>query len=290
MARAKGKKGAGDAVVVLGAPRHRVRHDGWTGEKQRGFVEALAKAGNVRDACRVVGMSNTSAYRLRRIDPAFRGAWDMALTRASTSLEAVAYVRAVDGIDEVVIRDGKEHSRKRRYSDGLLRLLLQASNPEKYGRTGGMTPVKAREAVDARVKEIEQRSYRAAWRALVAEYNFRAEPHYLRLHYTREIAVMHSRICSNARCRECHPERVREGWSDIYDADADHQPIEAPARWIQEEVYDAMREERLRAADEGREAEFEMPGPFQHRPCRADERWLPPAPHWEGSAAEDEEE
>ena len=140
----------------LRQPNHRVRHDGWIGERQRGFLDALARCGNVRDACRAVGLSNQAAYRLRRVDPAFGAAWDAALKRANTSLEAVAFARAVDGVEEPVIRDGEVVSARRRYSDSLLRLLLQASDPDKYGRMGPNPSVEAREEVEARLKESEE--------------------------------------------------------------------------------------------------------------------------------------
>ena len=42
------------------------RHDGWTPERQKAFVEALADCGSVRRAAAVVNMSNENAYVLRR--------------------------------------------------------------------------------------------------------------------------------------------------------------------------------------------------------------------------------
>ncbi len=41
------------------------RHDGWTPEKQRGFIDALAACGCVKAAAQHVGMTPKSAYRLR---------------------------------------------------------------------------------------------------------------------------------------------------------------------------------------------------------------------------------
>lgn len=49
----------------------RVRQDGWTVQRQFDFIEALAETGCVADACRRVGMSDTSARNLRmRLDSA----------------------------------------------------------------------------------------------------------------------------------------------------------------------------------------------------------------------------
>lgn len=42
------------------------RRDGWTAQRQRAFLEALAEGHSVEDACRIVGMTHQSAYALRR--------------------------------------------------------------------------------------------------------------------------------------------------------------------------------------------------------------------------------
>jgi hypothetical protein len=51
----------------------RARCDGWTGEKQRWFIEELADCGIVREAAARVGMTEQSAMRLRRRDACFAG-------------------------------------------------------------------------------------------------------------------------------------------------------------------------------------------------------------------------
>lgn len=59
----------------------RPRHDGWTAEKQIRFIEILAATKCVDEACRRVGMSDTSAYELRHrvCGLSFAKAWDLAL-------------------------------------------------------------------------------------------------------------------------------------------------------------------------------------------------------------------
>ena len=44
----------------------RARRDGWTPERQFGYVVALAEFGNARRAAQAVGMTEQSANRLRR--------------------------------------------------------------------------------------------------------------------------------------------------------------------------------------------------------------------------------
>ena len=103
----------------------RYRHDGWTPARQRDFLVALAESGCLTDACRTVGISTTSAYRARRRMADFAAAWDRALARMAPVLEHAAYVRAVEGWDEPIVHGGKVVAHKRRYSDALLRLLIQ---------------------------------------------------------------------------------------------------------------------------------------------------------------------
>jgi hypothetical protein len=103
----------------------RYRHDGWTAGAQRHFLQALGDTGCVRDACRAAGRSSTSAYRLRARSAEFAASWDRALEMAATVLEQVAFARAVIGVEEPVWHYGKLVGTRRRYSDALLRLLIQ---------------------------------------------------------------------------------------------------------------------------------------------------------------------
>ena len=106
-------------------PGLRVRHDGWTEEKTQRFLDVLSHTGCVRDACRVAGSSNTSAYRLRRIKPEFAAAWDDALSRAGEGLVALAYARAVHGRETIIYRNGEEYERRVQPDSALLTLLIK---------------------------------------------------------------------------------------------------------------------------------------------------------------------
>lgn len=103
---------------------YRKRRDGWTEIRTRIFLRALGETGCVRDACARAHISNQSAYRMRRRDAKFAAAWEKALDESVPTLEQAAWERAVEGWDEIVWKDGVEVSRKRRYSDALLKFLL----------------------------------------------------------------------------------------------------------------------------------------------------------------------
>jgi molybdenum-dependent DNA-binding transcriptional regulator ModE len=59
----------------------KARHDGWTPARQIRFIEVLAATKSITRACRLVGMSRESAYKLRDRPEArqFRRAWNAAL-------------------------------------------------------------------------------------------------------------------------------------------------------------------------------------------------------------------
>lgn len=104
----------------------RVRADGWTVERQRGFLEALADCGSVRAACARVGMSAQSAYALRRRSDAraFRQAWDAARAMAAHVLEEAAWDRAIHGTVRQHFYHGELVGETRVYSDRLLLALI----------------------------------------------------------------------------------------------------------------------------------------------------------------------
>ena len=118
----------------------RVRHDGWTEERTQRFFDSLAHTGCVRDAARVAGVSNTAAYRMKRRFPLFSDAWDKALSRAGEGLMAVAYKRAVEGKETIIIRGGREVERRITPSDAILGLLLKRGDMAGNGLIGGKSP------------------------------------------------------------------------------------------------------------------------------------------------------
>ncbi len=127
--------------------RRRPRLDGWTEEKQRRFIEALADTGLVSHAAKSVGMSRESANRLRRSPhgAAFSQAWDAARHHAGAALEDIAFERAIEGVEQNIYdENGAVVCTKRVYNDRLLTFLLCHLKPERYGRYA--QPMSATEA------------------------------------------------------------------------------------------------------------------------------------------------
>jgi hypothetical protein len=89
-------------------PLARVRHDGWTPERQRKFLIALAALGTVDAAAQAVGMSRISAYNLKKRDGAgsFACEWDRAVGFGRSMMFDYAMERAINGITTVRMRIG----------------------------------------------------------------------------------------------------------------------------------------------------------------------------------------
>lgn len=85
------------------------RHDGWTPERQRAFIAALADTGSVSRAAAMVNMSPEGAYYLRRQAGAesFRRAWEAALDFGVQRLKDLAFERAIEGELVPVMSFGK---------------------------------------------------------------------------------------------------------------------------------------------------------------------------------------
>ena len=138
-----------------------VRGDGFDPERKALFVVALRHGHSVLGACRMVGVSNRTAYNHRRDDPAFAEAWALARKLHSAPLELEAYRRAVEGEEEPVYAYGRRVGPRRRQSDSLLARLLERERPELYGRSAGARTqgkLKKRLArLAARVEALEAR-------------------------------------------------------------------------------------------------------------------------------------
>jgi hypothetical protein len=137
--------------------RRRPRYDGWTEEKQRRFIEALADTGLVSSAAKAVGMSRESANRLRRAPhgAAFARAWDAARQHAGAALEDIAFERAIEGVEQNVYNEyGEVIATKRLYNDRLLTFLLRHLKPERYASDALAVPALAA-SVDEALRAME---------------------------------------------------------------------------------------------------------------------------------------
>lgn len=108
----------------------RNRRGGWTAERQRAFIAALATGLKPGCAAAQLGLSRQSAYLLRDHPhgAGFAAAWDAAVTAARARKRALRepseYERAVEGLLHPVRYRGRVAAWDRRFSDSALRRLL----------------------------------------------------------------------------------------------------------------------------------------------------------------------
>ena len=157
---------AGPLPPFTPVPRQCKRHDGWTPERQRGFIEALATTGSVRRAARTVNMTPEGAYLLRRHadGESFRKAWEAALALGVQRLEDVAMERAIHGVEVPVYHFGEIVGTRRVYNDRLLMFLLRNRAPERFAADGA----KGMNAVDKQMLARLKKEWRAEWEAEAA--------------------------------------------------------------------------------------------------------------------------
>lgn len=128
-------------------PRITMRHDGWSPERQRAFIAALADTGVVSSAARYVNMSKWTAYALRRHPGAesFRRAWDAALDMGVQRLKDELYERAIEGQLKPVFVGGKLKGFQRVKNDRLLMFALRMSARDERGERVFASNVMARD-------------------------------------------------------------------------------------------------------------------------------------------------
>ena len=113
----------------------RPRRDGWTPERQRRFIAALAECRCVHRAVKAVGLSRESAYCLRRKSGAesFAAAWDaiLAARPVAPANLSLLWHRAFYGTLKPIVRQGQVvaylHAPDNRALMSLLRRMEQAA-------------------------------------------------------------------------------------------------------------------------------------------------------------------
>ena len=87
----------------------KARHDGWTPERQRGFIDRLVVTGSVARSARAVGKTPQSARNLRKRKGAasFARAWDRALESGRSYQIDVGLERSIMGERIPMFRNGR---------------------------------------------------------------------------------------------------------------------------------------------------------------------------------------
>lgn len=140
-------------------PRRFNRGDVWTEEVQRTFIAVLADCGSVEAACRFVGRSPASAYRLRRhpLGAGFAAAWQAAVDFGMKLLEDFAMDRAINGVEVPVFLNGGEVVMRRHHNENLVMFMLRNRASDRYDRARSLN------AIDARMLARLKQQWREEW-------------------------------------------------------------------------------------------------------------------------------
>ncbi|TPG13069.1 hypothetical protein [Sphingomonas oligophenolica] len=102
------------------------RYDGWTPDRQRTFLEAIAEGHTVVTACIKVGMASSSAYALRRraAGVGFALGWRAANLLARDKVADTLLARAIDGQVETLTRQNGDTITRHRFDNRLASTML----------------------------------------------------------------------------------------------------------------------------------------------------------------------
>lgn len=115
------------------------RYVPFTSTKRNRFLRLLEKTGNVNSAAAEVGISRATVYALEKRNPVFAERVQLAKDKALGMLEKEAVRRAHDGVERGKYYKGEKIGTEKEYSDTLLMKLMEASDPERYGKRSNVS-------------------------------------------------------------------------------------------------------------------------------------------------------
>jgi hypothetical protein len=144
-------------------PRRAARSNGFTAERQRAFVQALAAGGSVRLACKAIQCSSHAMYKLRNAAGAesFSAAWDNAVRRGARRVLDVMIDNAVNGTPEYLYQNGQLIAERRRFNTRGQMWLVAHYMPDQFAVEGGLMHHPGSAAQQKRLKEQWRREWYA---------------------------------------------------------------------------------------------------------------------------------
>ena len=132
----------------------------WSAKKTETFLSALAETCNVKLAAGEAGVCVSTAYRRRKLDAGFRGAWMEAIGAAYQRLEMVLLERAFVGTEKMVRRKDGSEERMVEYPNQLALTLLKMHRDTAAEATAEIDPddvEDVRERVLAKLERLRER-------------------------------------------------------------------------------------------------------------------------------------
>lgn len=113
-------------------PSDTQRVEATTEARKAAWLDAFEEEIYVTRACKVSGVSRSTAYQWRSEDPLFAERWQEVDEANVEALEAEARRRGMHGVLEPVFFKGDEVGQIRKYSDALIMFMLKAKRPDVY--------------------------------------------------------------------------------------------------------------------------------------------------------------
>lgn len=112
--------------------------------RRKAFLRALAVGATVAAAARHARIAWSTVYAWRRDGPKFRAAWDRAAALGqhplAARIESALIERAIDGVDEPVLRNGEIVATRKRHCDPLLMFALESLREHQAARAPPPAP------------------------------------------------------------------------------------------------------------------------------------------------------
>lgn len=152
------KAKAGELMLVGGGKTQmrKASERNWSNKKESKFLSVLAETCNVTLAATEAGVSISGAYRRRRADAAFRGAWLEAIGVAYQRLEMVLLERAFVGTEKLVRRKDGSEERMVEYPNQLALTLLKMHRDTAVEATADVPPDDIEEIRERLLEKLER--------------------------------------------------------------------------------------------------------------------------------------
>jgi hypothetical protein len=152
------KAKAGELVLVSGGKTQmrKASEKNWSKAKESEFLSVLAETCNVTLAAAAAGVSVSAAYRRRKADAAFRGAWLEAVGTAYQRLEMVLLERAFVGTEKLVRRRDGSEERMVEYPNQLALTLLKMHRDTAAEATTEVAPDDVEEIRERLLEKLER--------------------------------------------------------------------------------------------------------------------------------------
>ena len=198
-------------------------------KRQETFLDSSRTYGIVRIAAKKAGVSHELHYNAMRVSETYRQAFAAIQQEHALGLEEQAREIAVDGIPEPVYYGRKLVAFKRKHSDQLLIRLLEANDPEKFGRP--KAPPRRRRRPDngaffrTRLPQIlaekraQSRSDRSTWKRLrrtgTPAEELSPQTAEARWEELRKLARQHARPKTAPPAEVAEPSNTPRRWCDL---------------------------------------------------------------------------